>query len=141
MDMPGQSRVVDQNRSITHHAVVTHMDIGHQQVMATDGGFAAVLYVSTMNGDAFTDSGVSAVLQMGVLALVFRVAAVFTQRCGLEDAVGLANTRVPFDHHVGGDGAALTNLHIGPYDCPRAHNHIRSQTGVWVNNSVWIYQG
>src|SRR5690625_454877 len=104
MDMPGQSRVVDQNRSITHHTVVTHMDVGHQQVMATDGGFAAVLYGSPMNGDAFTDGVVIADHQTGVLALVFQIGAVFTQRCELKDAIVLANTRGPFDHHVGGDG-------------------------------------
>ena len=53
--MPRQCHVVNQYRMIADDAVVTYMDISHQQVVIADGCLRAILHSTPMNGYALTD--------------------------------------------------------------------------------------
>lgn len=58
---------------IADDAVMTDMGIGHDQVMVTDGGFAAVLHGATVNGDALANHIVITDHQARGLALVLQI--------------------------------------------------------------------
>src|SRR5690606_2781627 len=132
--MPGQSRVVDQDAVIAYHAVRADMGIGHDQVVITNGGFAAILQGAAVNGDAFADRVVIADHQSRRLPLVLQIRGVFTNRGKLVDTVVLANHGRPFEHYVRADDCTLADFHIGPDNAPGADDDVVSQSGTGVDD-------
>src|SRR5690606_19517977 len=137
--MSRQRGVIDQNAMIANNAVVTNMHIGHQQIVVTYSGFAAILHSAAMNGDAFTNNVVIAHYQARWLTLVLEIRRVFAQRRKLVNAVMRTNARWPFDNHMGGNHSALTNLYVWANQCPGTYAHIGRDASIGVNYSAWVY--
>jgi hypothetical protein len=136
MSVAGKRGIIDENTVTADHAVVTDMDVGHQQVVVADGGFGTILDRTAMNGDALADDIVVADDKTRGLALVFQVRRIFTHGRELVNAVMLADDSRPFYHHMGGDNGALTDLNVGSDDGPGTHLHIRRQASTGMNNSA-----
>jgi len=140
MDMPGQSGVVYQNAVVAEYAVVANMHIGHQQVVITDGGFAAILHGAPVNGDPFTDNVVITDHQSRGLAFVFQIGSVLPHGGELVDVVVLADAGGALDHHMGGNHCSRADFDIGPDNGPGAHFHIGCQPGLGMDYGGRINQ-
>src|SRR5690606_35928834 len=78
MHMASQGGVINQNTVIADHAVVTNMNVSHQQIIIANGSLAAVLNGTAMNGDAFTNNVVVTNHQASCFTLILQVRGIFT---------------------------------------------------------------
>src|SRR5699024_2356705 len=63
MYVTGDGGVVGEDAIVGNHAVVRHVHIGHQQVVAADARQGIVLYRAAMNGDTLANDVVVAYLE------------------------------------------------------------------------------
>ena len=69
--MTGNGRIIDHNYMVTHHAVMAHVDIGHQKVITANTSLTVILNCAAVNGHPFADNIVVANNQPGRLAFIF----------------------------------------------------------------------
>src|SRR5690606_25972626 len=138
MHVAGDGRVVGHDDVVTDDAIMGDMYIGHQQVVAADGGHATVLHGAPMQGAAFANDIVVADDQPGRLTMVFLVLAILADGGELENPVALADGRRPTDHHVRSNDRSRTNLDIRPDQGPGADLDVISQPCGWINDRLRV---
>ncbi len=138
--MAGDADVVGENGMIPDDAVVRHVHIGHQQVVAANARVVAAHRCAPVQGTAFANDVVVADLQPGLLAGELLVSRVLTHGSELVDSVVLADPRIRLDHHVRTDLGTLTDFDSGADDRPGAHGNIRSQPRRRIDYCTFINQ-
>jgi hypothetical protein len=100
VDVAGHCRVVRHNDLIANDAIMRHVHITHQQIARANGGHAAVLDCTPMQGHALTDGIVIPNDKLGWLACVLFILAILTHRGELINVIPTANVRRSFYHGV-----------------------------------------
>src|SRR5690554_1613220 len=98
---------VGKNSVITNYAIVGHMHISHEQVVATDPGFALILHGAPVNSATFPNGVVVADNQCGWFASVLFILTLFTNAGKLENPIVPANNRRSFHHYMRKDRRLL----------------------------------
>ncbi len=88
------------------------MDIGHQQVVATDSGNTTTTRGTAINGDALANGVAITNLQTGRFTVVFEVLWRLAYRGKLVDLVTRTNRGWPVNDHMRADPAVLADLDI-----------------------------
>ena len=116
VDVTCQVGGVGEDGVVAHHAVMRDVDIGHDPVVVTDPGGAAVLHGAPVDGDALADGVAVADLEGGVLAGVLLVLRGGADRAKGIQAVVLAQRGGAFEHHMRPHLAAGADAHARPDD-------------------------
>src|SRR5690606_37836494 len=138
--MAGEGGIVDQDAVIAHHAIVTDVDVGHQQVVIADGGLAPILHGAAVDGDPLADDVVVADHQPRGFALVLEVRGVLPHGGKLVDAVMGADHGGALDDHVGADLGIVADGDVRADDGPGTHLDVGADAGGRVDNGARINQ-
>ena len=90
-DVTGDTDIVGENRVAPHHAVVSNVHIGHEQIVAANSRQPAAGLGTAMQVRPFAQDIVIANLKPGFFAMKFLICGVFTDRTKLENSIVLAN--------------------------------------------------
>jgi len=85
--MPCQGGVVDKDTVVANHTVMTHVHIGHQQIIVADSGFATILHGAAVDGHTFANSVVVTDHQARGFPPVLEIRGIFTDAGKLENPV------------------------------------------------------
>ena len=96
MNMAGYRGVIDQNIVISDDAIVTNMNVGHEQVIGANAGFSVILYRAPMDRDTFSEDIIITNDEMGFLTPKFHVRGVFAKGSKLKNLIIFANNRWAF---------------------------------------------
>ena len=138
LDMTGQGAIIDQHRIIADHTIVTDMNIGHQQIVITDGGLGPVLDRTPVDGDIFANSIVIADDEASGLITIFQIWRRLADTGELVDVVARANDRGPPNDHVRFDFTAWADLHTGANNRPWPHRYIIGDFRGGIDNGLAV---
>src|SRR5690554_1036380 len=139
-DVAGQRNLIGQDTVVADDTVVPYMHIGHEQVTRTDGGFAAILNGTTMQGSAFTHHVIIAHDQTCRLTGILLVLTILTHRSELKDPRARTQYRRALDDHVRPDTTSGTNLDIGSDHAVGPDLDIFGQARSGVDDGGGMYQ-
>src|SRR5690606_9692520 len=124
MDVSTQGGIVSHDQMISQDAVMGDMHIRHQQVVATDPGFALILHRTPMDGATFANNVVVTNNQAGRFPLILLVLTLFSDTGELEYLVVFTNLGRALDHDMRVNHRSRANFHIVPDKGPRSDFNI-----------------
>ena len=119
--MTGEAGVIRKDGMAADLAVMGHMAVRHDPVVAADAGGAVFLERAPVDGHVLTDDVAIADERPGVVGRLGRhVLRDLTHRGELEDLVVFPDAGLGPDHDMRTDARARADFHIGPDDAVRA---------------------
>src|ERR1035437_7094878 len=115
-DVAGEGDAVGHDDAIADARVVGDVDVGHEQVVAANGGDQSPALGSAMDGDEFADAVAVADAGLGALALVLEVLRGHAGGAVREEEVILADPGGAFEVVIGHQACARADLHFGSDD-------------------------
>ena len=116
------------------------MDIRHKQVIAANNSDAVVLNRTPVNCAAFANNIVITDNKLRRLTGVFLILTLFTDTGELIDFIVSTNTGRPFNHHMGVDNSACTDLNVGANFSPGTDAYIVRQLSGGMDNCSGVDQ-
>ena len=140
MHMAGQRRTVGHDGVVADLAVVRHMHIGHDPVVAADAGDAGILRGAQVEGAEFAYGVVVADLKARRFACVFLVLRDLAERAELKDAVMRPMRGMPARSPHADRPSARTDLDMFADDGIGADLDVVGQLRVRMNDRGWVMQ-
>jgi hypothetical protein len=147
MNMTGKSGIVGKNTVIAHLAVMSHMNIDHQEITAADPGYRTAFLSSPVQGAMLANHIVITYFQKGSFSAVLLILTVLAESSKLKNPVPLSDFGRPPENTVGRNPGISTDLNFrtnpGPGTDlnPRTNHRILTDNGSWMNNGTLINHG
>jgi hypothetical protein len=136
--MPCERGVVSHHAAAAHAAVVRHVGVGHEQVVAADFGDAAALRRAAIHGGEFTEHIAIADFEARGFAGVFEILRRIADGGELEDLVARADGRLAVDHRMRSYPGAGPYAHTIADDGVRTYRDIGGNLGLGRNDGARI---
>ena len=133
-DVPGEGRIVCENRVVANDAIMGHMHVGHDPVVVAYAGHTCILRGAGAEAAELADRITVADFKPGRLTGVFLVLRLGTDGAKLEDPVVATDPGMTFNDHMRTDGRTLGNFHVFANDRIRTNLHAFSKASAWMND-------
>src|SRR5690606_14053410 len=107
-------------------AIVSHMDVGHQQAIVHDPGCAPI-HRTLIEGTEFANDHIVSDLQKGVFVVVFQILGHTAHHSTRENMAILTNPHSGMDRHLVFNNRAFAYHHIVSNAAESAHCHTLGQ--------------
>ena len=135
MHVSGQSHVVGDDQIVAENTVMRHVNVGHQQIAATDARNALILNRAGRNRTVFANNVVVADLKIGFFALVLLVLR-FATDCGtLEESIVATDRGQTLDNHVTFENGTGADANVRPHHAKRTDLNIIVKFGSNIDNA------
>ncbi len=131
----GERHAVAQNDVIADAAIVRHVGVGHQQVVAADAGDQAAARGAAVDGDELADAVAVADARLGALAFIFQILRGHADGAVREEDVVFADPGGAFQVDVGHQAGAGADLHF------RADDAVGSDLGAFGDARLRVHDG
>ncbi len=129
---PGEVHAVGDDDVIAQDAVVSEVDISHQQAVGAHGGLLAIRS-ATVDGHALADGGAITYFSGGVFTGELEVLRDRTDDGTGEDPALFADARAVHQHGVGSDPTAVTDHHIAVHTRKGFHGDVLAELRIGVD--------
>ena len=138
MHMPGNLRVVGENRVIAHLAVMRHVHVGHDPVVVADPGNARILRRTAVQRAKLAYGVVIADFKTRRFVLVFFVLRRLADGTELKEHVAGADPGMCADDHVGSYAGAGVDFRVGTNNRIRTDLDIVREAGPGIDDGRWM---
>ena len=133
-DVARERDVVGDDRVAADAAVVCHVDVGHEEVVAADRRDALVLNRADRERAVFADHVVVAHDEHRVLARILLVLRIAADRSARVDHVAAADRRAALDADVAAQVSARTDPNLRPDEAEGADDDVGGEHGIGMND-------
>src|SRR3990172_2955040 len=139
MHMPGETRCIRENCSLSDAAVMRDMTVGHDEIVVTDDRLPAALDSPAIQRTVLAYGIAIADGEARGLALVADMLWRVAERTKLKYTILTSDASRTVNHDVRTDPAAGADVDVGPDDRICADRHTRIQPRAGIDDCRWMY--